>query len=182
MRIDSAMPRRRLLLASAGGLAAPALLAGLPALAQGGAPAPSPAPLAQAPGFHRFKLGGFTVTTVHDGTATRPLEGFVANATVAEVQAVLAESFLPTDRFVIPFTITFVDTGRELVVFDSGTGAQLAPTAGQLAANMQAAGLDPARVAKVIVSHFHGDHITGLTTAQNQVVFPNAEIVVPAAE
>jgi glyoxylase-like metal-dependent hydrolase (beta-lactamase superfamily II) len=37
-------------------------------------------------------------------------------------------------------------------------------------------------VAGVIVSHFHGDHITGLTTAQNERAFPNAEIIVPAAE
>jgi glyoxylase-like metal-dependent hydrolase (beta-lactamase superfamily II) len=32
---------------------------------------------------------------------------------------------------------------------------------------MRAAGLDPAAVRAVIVKHFHGDHITGLTTAQN---------------
>jgi len=98
------------------------------------------------------------------------------------VQAVLAESFLPANTITIPFTITFVETPRGLIVFDAGTGGQLAPTAGQMAANMAAAGLDPARVTAVICSHFHADHITGLTTAQNVAVFPNAEIVVPAAE
>jgi len=114
--------------------------------------------------------------------ARRPVEGFVRNAPLAEVQAVLTEAFLPADTFTIPFTVTFVETPQGLVVFDAGTGGQLAPTAGQMHANMRAAGLDPAAVRAVIVSHFHGDHITGLTTAQNAVVFPNAEIVVPAAE
>jgi len=161
------------------GSAAVATALALPAAAQSPAP---PAAAAQAPGFYRFKVGGFTVTTVHDGHFRRPLEGFVRNAPLPEVQALLAEQAMPADTLTVPFTITFVETPRGLVVFDSGTGAQMAPTAGQMAANMRAAGLDPARVATVVVSHFHGDHITGLTTAQNEVVFPNAEIVVPAAE
>jgi glyoxylase-like metal-dependent hydrolase (beta-lactamase superfamily II) len=48
---------------------------------------------------------------------------------------------------------------------------------------MTAAGLDPKDVKTIIISHFHGDHIFGLmakdTNAQN---FPEAEIIVPAAE
>lgn len=161
------------------GSAAFATALALPAAAQGPAPAPAPA---QAPGFHRFRVGGFTVTTVHDGVARRPVEGFVRNAPTAEVQALLAEQGHSRETLTIPFTVTFVETPRGLVVFDAGTGGQLAPTAGQLAANMRAAALDPARVVAVLVSHFHGDHITGLTTAQNEAVFPNAEVVVPAAE
>ncbi|MBW8269956.1 MBL fold metallo-hydrolase [Caldovatus aquaticus] len=136
----------------------------------------------QAPGFYRFKVGSFTVTQVHDGFFRRPVEGFVRNAPLAEVQRVLREAFLPTDQLTIPFTVTFVDTGRQLVAFDTGSGGQLAPTAGQLAANMRAAGLDPARVGLAVISHFHADHINGLTTRENEVVFPNAEIVVPEAE
>jgi len=149
----------------------------LPAAAQ--APA---GPAEQAPQFFRFRVGALTVTTVHDGFFRRPVEGFVRNAPLAEVQSVLAESFLPGDALAIPFTITFVDGPQGLTVFDAGTGAQMAPTAGRLAANMRAAGLDASQVRRVVVSHFHGDHITGLTTAENQPVFPNAEIVVPAAE
>ena len=143
---------------------------------------PAAAPAAQAPGFYRFKLGNLTVTQVHDGVNRRPVDGFVRNAPLPEVQAALAEQMQPTDTLTIPFTITFVETPTGLVVFDAGTGGQLSPTAGQMAANMRAAGLDAANVRAVIVSHFHGDHITGLTTAQNERVFPNAEVIVPAAE
>ncbi len=160
------------------GSAAVASALALPAAAQQAAPATP----AQAPGFYRFKVGAFTVTTVHDGFFRRPVEGFVRGVPTAEVQALLAESFLPGDTLTIPFTITFVETPRGLFVFDTGTGGQMAPTAGQKAANMRAAGLDPARVVGVIVSHFHADHITGLTSAQNERAFPNAEIIVPAAE
>jgi glyoxylase-like metal-dependent hydrolase (beta-lactamase superfamily II) len=140
-------------------------------------------PQTQAPGFYRFKVGAFTVTTVHDGFFARPLEGFVRNAPLADVQAVLREAFLPQDRLVIPFTVTFLDTGRDLVVFDSGNGVT-APgaTNGRMIANMRAAGIDPARVTRVVMSHFHGDHVNGLLNAEGAAAFPNAEVIVPEAE
>jgi glyoxylase-like metal-dependent hydrolase (beta-lactamase superfamily II) len=168
--------RRTLFLAGGALLASPMLLQ--PAKAQ-----PAVTPAAGNPGFYRFKVGAFTVTTVHDGFFARPLEGFVRNAPLAEVQAVLRDAFLPQDRLVIPFTVTFLDTGRDLVVFDSGNGVTPAgATNGRMIANMQAAGIDPARVTRVIMSHFHGDHVNGLLNAEGAAAFPNAEVIVPEAE
>jgi glyoxylase-like metal-dependent hydrolase (beta-lactamase superfamily II) len=159
------------------GLGAMAALAGaaLPVRAQ------SPE-AASGPGWRRTRLGGFTVTTLFDGTARFALDGFVPNVPLADVQAALAESFLPTDHYRSIYTIPVVDTGRTLVMFDAGTGGQLSPTAGQLAAAMQSAGIDPARIGVVVLTHFHGDHISGLTTRENQPIYPNAEIVVAAPE
>ncbi|WP_207537223.1 MBL fold metallo-hydrolase [Sabulicella rubraurantiaca] len=164
------------------GSAAIASAMALPAAAQNAQTGNTPAAQAQAPGFYRFKVGNLTVTTVHDGFFRRPVEGFVRNAPASEVREVLADSFMPPDTLTVPFTVTFVETPRGLVVFDTGTGGQAAPTAGQLATNLRAAGLDLGQVRAVVISHFHGDHITGLTTAQNEPVFPQAEIFVPAAE
>ncbi|MFN7000507.1 MAG: MBL fold metallo-hydrolase [Elioraea tepidiphila] len=175
-------PSRRLaLIATATGMAVlPAVLRGAAAQAPSGTPAAAPA---QAPGFYRFRVGGAVVTMVHDGFFARPLEGFVRNAPLAEVQALAQEHFLPTDRTAIPFTITFVQRGETLAVFDAGNGVT-APNAtnGRMIANMAAAGIDPARVTHVIHSHFHGDHINGLLDAQNNRAFPNAEVHVPAPE
>ena len=48
---------------------------------------------------------------------------------------------------------------------------------------MAAAGLDPKDVKTIIISHFHGDHIFGLMAKDtNAQTFPEAEIIVPAAE
>ncbi len=152
----------------------------LPATA--GAQGAAPAAAQQAPGFHRFKVGSYTVTVVNDGFARRNVEGLVRNAPIDDVRAVLAESFLPTDHYIGPYNVTFVDTGRMLVMFDAGTGAQMAPTAGRLAGNMRAAGLDPARVGLIIITHCHQDHIHGLTSAEGQAVFPNAEIAIAEPE
>ena len=49
-------------------------------------------------------------------------------------------------------------------------------------ANFRAAGFDPAQVNTVVISHFHGDHINGLRLKDGTAVFPNAEVMVPAAE
>jgi len=168
--------RRSLFLAGSALLASPAIMH--PARAQ-----PAPASQAQTPGFHRFKVGSFTVTTVHDGFVARPLEGFVRNAPLAEVQAVLRDAFLPQDRMVIPYTVTFLDTGRDLIVFDAGNGVTPAgATIGRMIANMQAAGIDPTKVTRVVMSHFHGDHVNGLLNAEGLAAFPNAEVIVPEAE
>jgi hypothetical protein len=67
--------RRRLLIASTVLLAAPAFVRTTSAQT-----APAPQAQTQAPGFYRFKVGAFTVTTVHDGFFARPLEGFGRNA------------------------------------------------------------------------------------------------------
>jgi len=160
------------------GSAALAMAVALPAAAQQAA-----APTAQAPGFYRFRVGAWTITTVHDGFFRRPLENFVRNAPLADVQAILADSFMPGDMLTIPFTITFAQRGETLAVFDAGNGITAAgATQGRMIANMAAAGIDPARVTHVIHSHFHGDHINGLLNAENGRAFPNAEIIVPAPE
>jgi glyoxylase-like metal-dependent hydrolase (beta-lactamase superfamily II) len=158
-------------------LIAPALL---PAAARAAAPQVG----RQAPGFYRFKLGEFEVTIVNDGFFTRqnPAEGFVRNAEPGDVRAALDAAMLPPDPLVIPFNITFVNTGRQLILFDTGTGGQLAPTAGTMWDNMRAAGIEPASVDLIAFTHFHGDHVSGLTTREGEARFPNAELLVPAPE
>lgn len=177
---------RRSLILAATAPAAPALVRG--AAAQQGTSPPAAAPASQqqqqAPGFYRFKVGGFTATVLHDGLARRPspLQTGVRNADPAAVEVALRAALMPTTHFMNPFNVTAVDTGRGLVLFDTGNGRESGPETGLLAANMRAAGLDPARVAQVVMTHFHPDHIGGLALNDGAAVFPNSEIVVGARE
>jgi glyoxylase-like metal-dependent hydrolase (beta-lactamase superfamily II) len=85
-----------------------------------------------------------------------------------------------------PYNPVVVNTGGKLVVIDTGTSeANFEPskgTAGQFQRNLAAAGIDRNAVDMVVISHFHGDHINGLLAPANKLAFPNAEILVPAAE
>ena len=80
------------------------------------------------------------------------------------------------------FNILVVNTGRNLVLIDSGFGDNGAPTVGNLINNMAAAGIDPKNIDTLLVSHFHGDHISGIRAKAGAANFPNAEIMVPAVE
>jgi glyoxylase-like metal-dependent hydrolase (beta-lactamase superfamily II) len=168
-------------------LAGAAALAASPLLPHG--PAKAAAPLAdkQAPSFYRYKVGDAQVNAISDGASTSPLaDTFVLNAKKDEVNAALEKAFLPKDKMTIYYTPLVINTGGKLVVVDTGTGpASFVSSkggAGQFAGNMVAAGFDPKSVDMVVISHFHGDHINGLLNAEGTLAFPNAEVLVPAAE
>lgn len=134
----------------------------------------------------RFKVGSTEVIQLFDGTWEKAHDpGFVKNATLDEVKAGLKAGGL-TDAYVpIPFTVTAVKMKGKLVLFDSGTGAQVAPTAGNITKKdlWKKAGIDPAKVDTIVMTHFHPDHISGLMAKDtNAPIFPNATIYVPDAE
>ncbi len=136
-------------------------------------------------GFAKFKVGDWNVTTIYDGIWEKPHDpGLIKNASLDETKAALKAGGLTDAHVPVTFSVTAVEKGGEIIMFDSGTGGQLSPKAGLLAkTNLQAAGIDAAKISKIIVTHFHPDHIFGLMAKEtNDQVFPNAEIVLPASE
>jgi glyoxylase-like metal-dependent hydrolase (beta-lactamase superfamily II) len=144
------------------------------------------APLSEVgnPGFNRFRLGAFEITAISDGM--RPGDGihtiFGIDRDEAEVATLLEENFLPADRFVNSFTPALVNTGEELILFDTGLGAAAREGGlGQLRARLEASGYAPEDVSVVVITHFHGDHIGGLME-DGEPAFPNARYVTGQAE
>lgn len=159
-------------------IAAPAVIAGaLPALAK------APFAKIQAPGVYRFRLGGIELTALYDGIWPVKIEDdFIRNATKAEVDAALSAAFLTPGILPISFTALLVNTGSRLVLIDTGTAGQITDSAGSLLANLTAAGIKPAQVDTILISHFHPDHINGIRDKDGRKIFPNAEIAVPEGE
>jgi glyoxylase-like metal-dependent hydrolase (beta-lactamase superfamily II) len=164
------LSRRSLLIAGAVLPLAPALLAS-PALAkadkQGAATA----------NFNRFALGEFEVTTLLAGTATvpNPHEIFGLNVSDDDFNAAAAAAFLPTDKAQFFFTPTLVNTGAELVLFDTG----MAPE-GLLGA-LTAAGVSADQIDVVVLTHMHPDHIGGMAKDATPT-FAKARYVTGAVE
>jgi glyoxylase-like metal-dependent hydrolase (beta-lactamase superfamily II) len=143
------------------------------------------------PTIYRFKLGSFEVATIMDSKVIRSglTPSFGGEAGAAEVKALAAAARIDADRYEHPFTPMLVNTGKELVLFDTGNGSlsaeyeqmkgRLPP--GNLVARMAQAGYKPEDVDVVVLTHGHPDHIGGLTKG-GQPVFPNARYVFGAAE
>jgi glyoxylase-like metal-dependent hydrolase (beta-lactamase superfamily II) len=148
-----------------------------PALAQ---PAPD-----EGKGFYTYKVGSVEVTALYDGVWKKPHDpAFIKNASIDDTKAALEKAGMTTQYMPIPLTVIVLKVGGKLIMVDSGSGVgQWQPTAVSLPGNMKAAGIDPAKISTILISHFHPDHIFGLMEkGSNAAIFPNAELVVNAAE
>jgi glyoxylase-like metal-dependent hydrolase (beta-lactamase superfamily II) len=152
-------------------------------------PARAAAPPAgtQAPGWYRYKVGSIEVTVATDGANKfKFADDHVTNKKRDEVNAALEAAYYEKDMMTTPYNPVVVNTGSKLVVIDTGTGeaafARTKGVTGQFQSNLKAAGIDRDAVDTVIISHYHGDHINGLLKPDKSLAFPNAEILVPAAE
>jgi glyoxylase-like metal-dependent hydrolase (beta-lactamase superfamily II) len=170
---------RRTLLAGATALGATAIAPGSMAPVRAAAPPAGK----QAAAFYRYKVGDFEITAINDGVWLPDVaQNLVRNATVEDMKKALAEQFQSTEKLHVPFTPLMVNTGSKLVLIDTGSAGMFVPTAVNFLANLTAAGFDPKQVDTVVISHFHPDHINGIRTKDGQLVFPNAEVMVPAPE
>jgi glyoxylase-like metal-dependent hydrolase (beta-lactamase superfamily II) len=135
--------------------------------------------------FKRFKLGDIEITQVYDGVWEKPHDpAFIKNASVDDTKKALVAAKMTDAHVPIPFTVTIAKIKGKYVMFDSGTGGQVQPSAGlMMSENLKKAGIDPAQISTIIVTHFHPDHILGLMAKDtNAQIFPNAQIMVPEAE
>ena len=154
-------------------LAAPFLSLGASNIARAEAPAMG----AAFARHRRFTLGGFEVTTLLAGTTPRenPQGIFGTNVSPEEFAEVSAANFLSTEVSQFFFTPVVVNTGTQLVLFD--TGLNPAGITGALAE----AGYAPEQVDIVVLTHMHGDHIGGLAD-ETGPTFANARYVTGRAE
>jgi glyoxylase-like metal-dependent hydrolase (beta-lactamase superfamily II) len=136
--------------------------------------------------FRKYQVGNIEVFALVDGARDVPLrDGLVKNVESEKVRAVMRRAGFPEDQAPRRFIVMALKVGDQVVLIDAGTGGHpiYGEGNGRLFESMSAAGLDPKAVKTILISHLHGDHIYGLMNNEsNAQVFPDADIVVPAAE
>ncbi|MXG36408.1 MBL fold metallo-hydrolase, partial [Escherichia coli] len=85
----------------------------------------------QVPGYYRLAVGEYEVTALFDGyndLSPTLLQGLSPDA----VRKLLAQQKIDAERMPTAFNAFLVNTGKHLVMIDSGGGHCMAETAGQL--------------------------------------------------
>jgi len=137
---------------------------------------------ARAAPAHRLAVGAFELTVVSDGHLVLPTSFLAPDAPEADRAALLTEAGVSGGDFQSPTNCTLIRAGSELILVDTGSGPHFMPSAGKLADNLAAAGIDRDAITMVVYTHGHPDHLWGVVDDFDEPVFPKARYVVAEAE
>lgn len=135
-----------------------------------------------AAGIHAFSLGTMELTVLSDGVFDVPTRLLNRDMEPAKIEAVLGGALTAPGQVQYGVNVTLIRYGKDLILIDAGAGSTWQPTVGKLADRLVAAGIDPKSVTKVVATHGHPDHIWGLVDDFDELRFPNAAHIMPAAE
>ena len=140
---------------------------------------PESCPPSREPGFHRFRIGRMTVTTLCDGHFPLSAHDVLRSGEVS-LDTLLMEARL--DNIVPSHVNAFlIDDGLHRILIDAGAGDLQDATLGRMATQLMSAGHRPSDIDIVLVTHLHPDHIGGLTR-NGKALFPRAIVHVPREE
>ena len=116
------------------------------------------------PSRYALRVGEIDVLVISDGPLPLPAATLATNADPADLAAWLDDLLLPPDVYKWPLNVVVVRSGGRTVLIDTGIGAEYPdfPRAGRLALRLDAAGINPASVTDVVLTHLHMDHVGGL--------------------
>src|SRR6476659_3734669 len=135
------------------------------------------------PGFYRFKLGTIDITVVSDGTLAFPPETLWGDR-AEDARGLLTSTFQPSSPVGLEINTLLVNTGDKLVLIDAGCGVnKFQNTNGRLLGHLASAGYAPDDIDMILFTHFHFDHLWGISDAKNaSLLFPSAEFIASEAE
>jgi glyoxylase-like metal-dependent hydrolase (beta-lactamase superfamily II) len=138
------------------------------------------------PSRYALRVGEIEVLVVSDGVFSLPATTLATNADPADLAAWLDKRFQRPDVYKWPLNVVVVRSGDRTILIDAGMGEEYpdVPRAGGLlAGRLEAAGIDPASVTDVVLTHLHVDHVGGLLAdGLGGRLRPDVPIHVAAAE
>lgn len=137
------------------------------------------------PSRYALRVGEIDVLAISDGVFPLSATTLATNADQAELAAWLDDRMQPRDVYKWPLNVLVVRSGGRTVLIDSGVGSEFPdfPGVGQLAKRLDAAGIDPASVTDLVLTHLHVDHVGGLLAdGLRRRLRPDVPIHLAAAE
>jgi glyoxylase-like metal-dependent hydrolase (beta-lactamase superfamily II) len=125
-------------------------------------------------GMQRFQIGSVELTAIEDSQLALPTS-VLQGATVNQLKAAYGaktEAVTSVNAFVLRFH-------GHLILIDTGARTGNTP---HLLEQLKSAGIDPASIEAVLLTHLHYDHIGNLLTPEGKRAFPNAAIRLSRAE
>ncbi|KWH65397.1 MBL fold metallo-hydrolase [Burkholderia anthina] len=124
--------------------------------------------------FPGRRVGDLTITAISDGYLTASLD-VLSNIDVADAAGMQRAAGQQQPSAVHINCYVVRGAGRTILV-DAGAGG-IKQWGGRLKDNLRLAGIEPAAIDTVLLTHAHPDHVGGLVNGAGQVAFPNAELV-----
>ena len=124
----------------------------------------APGPNELVPSRYALRVGEIDVLVISDGVISLPGAMLAHNADPAVRSAWLHDMFQPPDMLDWALNVVVVRSGGRTILIDAGLGMEYPdlPRAGRLALRLEAAGIEPASVTDVVLTHLHMDHCGGL--------------------
>jgi glyoxylase-like metal-dependent hydrolase (beta-lactamase superfamily II) len=135
--------------------------------------------------FHRFRIGDADATIVSDGPLVLPTASEIfSGPDKVSMNAAVSAAGQRTDAVRVEQNCLLLDIGGRRLLFDNGLGSEklYGPDSGRLPASLAEAGVEPASIDAMVLTHAHSDHCWGTMADDGTPNFPNATLYISQAE
>ncbi|WP_295975361.1 MBL fold metallo-hydrolase [uncultured Xanthomonas sp.] len=129
--------------------------------------------------FPGQQIGEFSITAISDGYLSASLD-LLSNIDPMEASKLQQDSGV-SDPSSIHINCYLVRGRGRTILIDAGAGG-FNQWGGKLKANLALAGVQPADIDTILLTHAHPDHVGGLLDSSGEAAFPDAELVVHQRE
>ncbi|HGO5857245.1 Metallo-beta-lactamase superfamily [Mannheimia haemolytica] len=140
----------------------------------------------QVDSYYRMMLGEYEVTALYDGYLSIGVPAYqqFTKLTKQQLDELISGQFrpmLPDGGVQTAVTGYLINTGKNLVLLDAGSGDVFDDKVGKLTDSLIKAGYRPEQVDTIIPTHLHFDHFSGVTR-NGKMEFPNATVYIANQE
>ncbi|MGB4487891.1 MAG: MBL fold metallo-hydrolase [Pseudomonas veronii] len=129
--------------------------------------------------FPGQQIGEFSITAISDGYLSASLD-LLSNIDPTEASRLQQDAGV-SDPSAIHINCYLVRGRGRTILIDAGAGG-FKQWGGKLQENLALAGVQPADIDTILLTHAHPDHVGGLLDSSGEAAFPDAELVIHQRE